>query len=75
MSPSPRRRGESDRFNPSNRDGTCLWCGWSLPRHIPGQPARGRWGMGLFCTGHCAELFAHAAARGGFRFEPKKGNP
>jgi hypothetical protein len=64
-----RVRRDGDRFNPSNKPGTCLYCGWKLRKEHDGS--LGRWGRGFFCTGTCAEYFAHAAARNGYRFKPK----
>lgn len=66
-----RKRVPGERFNPSNEPHTCLWCGWKLHERFPGH-GLGRWGRDSFCTGMCAEYFAHRAAELGYRFNPRK---
>lgn len=50
-------------FGPSNKPGTCLWCGTKLRQD-------GYYQRGFFCTASCGFRFACRLAELGRRFKP-----
>ena len=65
------------KFNASNLEGTCLWCGDKLKpeqwRHADWYPkdiaGTGKLGRGVFCTFRCGFQFGETKALAGHRLK------